>query len=208
MVPTLSDVQGLPLPVHTDRSPQRKRLSTEALKNQEATYARVVNGEDDDIEIVGTKTDTALVAMPHARCSCPTVHFIVLPEKEEASEKVRSTNSKTCNKCYCWVCDVLASECTEWSSHCMAFDRDPAWKKRRAEKKTQVGSSTVASAIAGSTGATGSAAVAAAAATDPDKPKPVCALPGWDVAWSSEHREWFYWNPQTKVSTWTRPTST
>ncbi len=195
------------LPVHTDRSPQRKRLSADALKEQEETYARVVNGEDDDIEIVGTKTDTALVAMPHARCSCPTVHFIVLPEKE-ASEKVRSTNIKTCDKCYCWVCDVLASECNEWSRHCMAFDRDPTWKKLRAEKKSQAGASTVASAgAAGASGRTGGtgAAAAAAGATDPDKPKPLCTLPGWTVAWSSEHREWFFWNAQTKVSTWNPP---
>ena len=209
-----NDLRKRGLPVHTDRSPQRKRLSADELKEQEVTYARVVNGEDDDVEIVGTKTNSALVAMPHARCSCPTVHFIVLPEKE-ASERVRNTNSKACDKCYCWVCDVLASECTEWSSHCMAFDRDPTWKKRRAEKKAQSDSSAAASAAGAtdSVGATAAAPAAAPAANTsvadaPDKPKPECTLPGWTVAWSSEHREWFFWNAQTKVSTWIAPTAT
>ena len=208
-----NDLRKRGLPVHTDRSPQRKRLSAEELKEQEATYARVVNGEDDDVEIVGTKTNSALVAMPHARCSCPTVHFIVLPEKE-ASERVRNINSKTCDKCYCWVCDVLASECTEWSSHCMAFDRDPTWKKRRTEKKTHPDASAAAStagatdSVGATAGATAATASAASVADATGKPKPECTLPGWTVAWSSEHSEWFFWNAQTKVSTWIAPTAT
>jgi len=222
-----NDLRKRGLPVHTDRSPQRKRLSAEEQKEVEATYARVVNGEDDDIEIVGTKTDVALVAMPHARCSCPVAPtFVVLPPEQEASERVRKANSKTCPKCYCYVCDVLASECTEWTSHCMAFDRDQTWKKRRAQKKQKTTAAAPAAAAAGaaaggtpaaqragssststSASVSGGGTGGAAATAQARKPPPLCNVPGWTVNWSSDHNEWFYWNQQTQVSQWVAPTA-
>ena len=152
--------------------------------------------------------------MPHARCGCPTMNFVVLPPDKEVSERARATNSKTCDKCYCYVCDVLATECGEWPVHCMAFDRDKTWKERRAKKKESGKAAAAAPAAAArvsknaaasvgkSGGASGGGGAAAAA---PRKPKPACTVPGWTMVWSPDHCEWFYWNSATQVSAWTPP---
>jgi hypothetical protein len=50
----------------------------------------------------------------------------------------------------------------------------------------------------------GGSQAAAAAAQAPRKPKPP-ARDGWSVEWSGEYSEWYWWNPETKQSTWTDP---
>jgi serine/threonine protein kinase len=49
---------------------------------------------------------------------------------------------------------------------------------------------------------------AAAAAASPvvpgRKPKPA-ERPGWEVAWSNSQSDWYWWNPETRESTWTDP---
>ncbi len=92
-------------------------------------------GLDDDIELVGTKADASLNAMPHARCHCPKHNFKQVKADAEVQAGTREQNCKTCDKCYCYVCDTLASECASWQDHCMAYDRDPVWRQRRQEKK-------------------------------------------------------------------------
>ena len=92
-------------------------------------------GLDDDIELIGTKADASLNAMPHARCHCPKHNFKQVKADAEVQAGTREQNCKTCDKCYCYVCDTLASECASWQDHCMAYDRDPVWRQRRQEKK-------------------------------------------------------------------------
>ena len=36
------------------------------------------------------------------------------------------------------------------------------------------------------------------------KPKPA-ERPGWEVAWSNSQSDWYWWNPETRESTWTDP---
>ncbi len=36
------------------------------------------------------------------------------------------------------------------------------------------------------------------------KPKPA-ERPGWEVAWSKSQSDWYWWNPETRESTWTDP---
>ena len=36
------------------------------------------------------------------------------------------------------------------------------------------------------------------------KPKPA-ERPGWEVAWSNSQQDWYWWNPETRESTWTDP---
>eukprot|EP01043_Picozoa_sp_COSAG02_P025910 COSAG02_NODE_1475_length_12422_cov_20.622170_1_plen_465_part_10 len=74
---------------------------------------------------------------------------------------------------------------------------DPTSEGGSSKRRRVVGHSTGSAAVA--------AAAAAAVSAGPHKPKPVCTLPGWTVAWSSEHKQWFFWNPQNKVSAWNHP---
>jgi hypothetical protein len=44
-------------------------------------------------------------------------------------------NSKYCDKCYCYVCDKIVKECTEWRGHCHASHTNSKWKEMRDAKK-------------------------------------------------------------------------
>ena len=55
-------------------------------------------------------------------------------------------NGKFCTKCYCFVCDSLASECTSWimgtaevGGHCHAHDKDEKWVRLREAESAKRG---------------------------------------------------------------------
>ena len=95
---------------------------------------------------------TNAVRLPHARHDCPNRRFVrdVLQLKasgrEQEAIQALKTNAKTCDLCYCMLCDELASGCNRWSGdtitadscHCLA-DRQgtdgPTWIALRARKK-------------------------------------------------------------------------
>ena len=71
---------------------------------------------DDGIEVL-----VGIEQLPHTRSDCIKHQF----SKTEAAQYNSPTvplselvNAKHCDKCYCYVCDVLASQCVEWRTHC------------------------------------------------------------------------------------------
>ena len=82
------------------------------------------NNNDEDVAIVGTKNHVDLV---HMRQHCVDYPF----------RKSSSSNAKYCSGCYCYVCDVKASECTTWQRHCHATDQSLTWKNQRAAHKAR-----------------------------------------------------------------------
>jgi len=60
------------------------------------------DADDDELKMIGT---IGGVDLPHMRQHCTTYPFT-------------KDHSLTCNKCYCYVCDVKVSECQQWSTHC------------------------------------------------------------------------------------------
>ena len=81
-------------------------------------------GEDDDVQFAGRSGALALSDFPHARENCMTKKFG--PGKE----------SLFCTNCFCYVCDVAASKCTEWSVHCKATHSSAHWRDERSRKKS------------------------------------------------------------------------
>ena len=63
---------------------------------------------DDKLTIVATKGNNALVDFPHSQDICATLPFAARS----------GDNIMYCPKCYCYVCDILSSECTSWDLHC------------------------------------------------------------------------------------------
>lgn len=86
---------------------------------------------DEDLQFVGRSGDLALSDFPHARHNCLNVSFA-------------GNEQKTCEQCYCYVCDISARQCTKWSEHCKAVPDDPPrgsgfWKRQRdAARATQL----------------------------------------------------------------------
>jgi hypothetical protein len=79
--------------------------------------------DDDELEVIG-ETGTLL---PHNRMNC----------KEHAFTNY-ATHSKTCDLCFCYVCDKSWKECTRWIVHCHATDQGPSapgWKMQREQQK-------------------------------------------------------------------------
>jgi len=94
------------------------------------------NANEDDIAVVGTRNHHRL---PHARQHCTEKPFQIDTGYSLAAS--RAVNSEVCDCCYCYVCDVPATECKgNWNEdHCLATDQgqDKAyWAKRRADGQT------------------------------------------------------------------------
>ena len=83
------------------------------------------NKDDDAIEIIGESNtgSNPFLDFPHRREDCQRFAFSKNPERY-------------CRLCYCYVCDVPASECKEWylssnGSHCEARHSDSKSKLKR-----------------------------------------------------------------------------
>jgi hypothetical protein len=85
--------------------------------------------DGNDIEIIGGNFQSA-VDMPHQRESCPKKSF--------SFDGMVSINQHYCANCYCYVCEVKASECTDWTRHCNATCRKASWKSERDSLKSSL----------------------------------------------------------------------
>ncbi|KAI0564225.1 hypothetical protein FGB62_29g06 [Gracilaria domingensis] len=77
-----------------------------------------------ELECVGERQGIrALRDYPHFRFDCDTYQF----------KKVRSRQKESyCERCYCYICDVLASQCTKWSMHCKVTSTGKYHREREA----------------------------------------------------------------------------
>ena len=70
--------------------------------------------------------------LPHMRPDCSVHRF-----KADGIVSL-GTNRKTCENCYCYVCDKPAKECEQWckkDKHCHAHAGDEEWYRKRATLK-------------------------------------------------------------------------
>ena len=86
---------------------------------------RAIAPADDDVVYTGRSGAIALCDFIHPRENCAAVPFTAGQEHEH------------CPKCYCYVCDVPAGNCTEWSEHCKASHKSAEWRQRREQRKAQ-----------------------------------------------------------------------
>lgn len=79
-----------------------------------------------DVECVGTRVGVrALVDYPHFRFQCVVEAF----KRQRAAKKERY-----CPRCFCYVCDIPASECKEWPVHAKAMDTVHKWRVERENR--------------------------------------------------------------------------
>ncbi|CAB9497764.1 Regulator of telomere elongation helicase 1 [Seminavis robusta] len=79
---------------------------------------RPVSSNDDEVCVMQSTLTNALVEYPHGRPDCGLHSF-------------SEDKSKFCDKCYCLVCNKLASQCTDWGEHC-SHENEKQKNKRTA----------------------------------------------------------------------------
>lgn len=136
--------QQLPPPVESGPS-NTTRTTGVASGNPKA------DDSDDDIEDLGT---TNVMRLPHARHDCPEKIFIQdgLALKTSGSDDALmislAANKASCSLCFCFCCDVLASECPTWAGeamtastcHCLASNKGvdgQMWTELRESIRTR-----------------------------------------------------------------------
>jgi hypothetical protein len=153
------------------------------------------NDDDEDdieIEVVGTVGHNALVDSPHSRENC-AVHKFVKPKSIISKKKNGTSSSSKDNdgvspnhnhnyfdNCFCYVCDILASQCNSWTGtdgHCGASHSCVIWRKQRARAKRFGKGSVNATAAAAATRSTTASAAATSIITGTAGPSSVTAAP-------------------------------
>ena len=100
-------------------------IATITSSSSSSSSSQTVPADDSkELEIVGTTGQNALEDFPHARQDC-----VKFPMN-------KSTAIFFCNNCYCYVCDVKASECPSWlNSHCRAKKGDFLFENMRRQAR-------------------------------------------------------------------------
>jgi hypothetical protein len=100
----------------------------QVVDRQPAAVVVVANNEanaplkiDEDVQLVGSTGPNALADFPHARQDCVTHPFI--------------QDEEYCANCFCFVCDIPASDCKGWDLHRKAVSTDPFWQQERQKRK-------------------------------------------------------------------------
>eukprot|EP01048_Picozoa_sp_COSAG05_P004013 COSAG05_NODE_201_length_14387_cov_59.959476_7_plen_2387_part_00 len=107
----------------------------------------------DDLVVTGQSREDPSLLFPHARFDCrmPSMDFSKVggfayahPSCMPTTSAALLQNRKHCERCYCYVCDMPASECRNWGEskygepqHCMATDSNPSWVQMRAVEKRE-----------------------------------------------------------------------
>lgn len=116
----------LPNPKHL----QEQSLDTDVGNDgKKRSFAAAFDDDEDEIVIVGENMNVAS-DMPHQREACTRNMF------KYNGTKGNQSNFAHCPNCYCYVCEVKASDCSDWIEHCNANCRDVKWKQLRNTHNT------------------------------------------------------------------------
>jgi hypothetical protein len=111
--------------VHNDQT-----LDTTIKQQKQLPRKESEDDDHDSVQVVAT----SMLTLPHMRQHC-TVHPF---SNRTNSDDAAKNNEITCDLCYCYVCDVPAKDCKEWSVHCQATDEILRWRVLRNDKKNGI----------------------------------------------------------------------
>ncbi len=100
---------------------------TKKIKTNTNNNDNDIHSGDDDIEFLGGNM-TVLADMAHQRESCSIKKFY--------SSHNHPENIQHCNNCWCYICDSLVQECTEWNRHCHAYSKSLVWREEKNSRKS------------------------------------------------------------------------
>jgi SNF2 family DNA or RNA helicase len=137
-----------------------------SIRDRMVAAAPSATNDDDDVVLEGVVNE---VRLPHLRQDCTTCSFMTVRMGYAAvscPQDALEENEKSCDLCYCYVCDCPVKDCKKWRSqqgsrntnqnHCCAVNDVGLWQQLRKQEKN--------TAAAPAAAAAGGAATAAATA--------------------------------------------
>lgn len=89
----------------------------------------ISQSSNEDVECIGSHVGVrALADYPHFRFHC-----LIHPFKRQRYHN----KLKTCQRCFCYVCDIPAYQCQEWNQHAKAVDSLQKWRNERNRRLQQ-----------------------------------------------------------------------
>jgi hypothetical protein len=132
------DPAALAAPANGDGDSDVEIISPSRLKTkrQQPTSSSLGGHDDDEIQITASTLTAPNIVYPHHRSSCGVHPFSTNSSSNSCIHSSDYNNDKFCPNCFCLVCDVPASRCSEWSNntndpsvgpHCHAHHGDAKW---------------------------------------------------------------------------------
>jgi len=115
---------------HQNEDSQQYSNNTDVNDGTTNTSVKTNHQQDTEIEIIAETGKNPLSDFAHPRFHCVTKPFAFDP-------------TAFCSNCFCYVCDVRASECQHWNdnqdedSHCFADSQITKWKRRRSRIRSK-----------------------------------------------------------------------
>ena len=100
--------------------PKKQRVGDVMLVESGASSAMQ---DDDECVVVGSTGENPNIDFPHTRWNC-------LKHPRDTTDP-----HTCCDKCFCVICDIPATQCDEWDKHCTADPSDAAVMRERALRK-------------------------------------------------------------------------
>jgi hypothetical protein len=129
-----SEDEGSCLEISRPPSPLDESLSGSAAADADAELS------SEGIAFIGCRGGLRPHVLPHKRSLCPVKRFT-----PGHAKRTTGGNSERCDKCWCYICDVMAANCPQWESndtsrpaHCNAHDGGPLWRKLRNQRRRRL----------------------------------------------------------------------
>ncbi len=170
---TLSILQNSKMNTNNNDNNTETAVNNSQPKSQNGNETFISNGkqkendddEEEEIIITSSNTTNAIVDYPHPRYLCGLNSFqknakissSLLPDATATATSAASTNVDHCPNCYCYICDIPASQCQSWGDkqdttstnntdmynhkqyHCNAHDKEKFWVKKRLDFRKKHG---------------------------------------------------------------------
>eukprot|EP01113_Clastostelium_recurvatum_P007589 TRINITY_DN13541_c0_g1_i2.p1 TRINITY_DN13541_c0_g1~~TRINITY_DN13541_c0_g1_i2.p1 ORF type:complete len:1198 (-),score=215.76 TRINITY_DN13541_c0_g1_i2:40-3564(-) len=93
----------------------RPHFSAHMQQTPSPSLALVQHASPHDHPTLSSHNSSLILSPPHLRTLCPVFRF---SQKENwiSNEVPYDANAKSCDQCYCFVCDMKASQCVKWAS--------------------------------------------------------------------------------------------
>jgi hypothetical protein len=116
-------------------SPEVKIVDAPAVHLVRLARRSSYSEDEDEVQIVGIVKECRL---PHMAPHCAERTYQRTSNYAMNACAQTKENERSCDLCYCYVCDIKVAACKEWSCHCNATDQGPTasyWKKQRRRQK-------------------------------------------------------------------------